>query len=43
MKLKNIDTAFEEQSEKSIYVKSPLNHKNKIFNSPVQEMNEDAL
>lgn len=43
MKLKNINTVFEEQSEKSIYVKSPLNHKNEIFNSPVQEMNEDAL
>jgi hypothetical protein len=31
---------LEEQSEKSIYVKSPLNHKKKVFNSPVDETYE---
>jgi hypothetical protein len=34
---------LEEQSEKSIYVKSPLNHKKRISNLPVHEINEGNL
>ena len=34
---------LEDLSEKSIYIKSPLNHKQQLFYSPVNEMNEQIL
>ena len=34
---------LEDLSEKSIYIKSPLNHKQQLFYSTVNEMNEQIL